>query len=109
MYSGAAFGVGIECPSSNLLFLRFVVLISDAHQFQLALAADRFLIQCLGFETGLDRIADAVMMLADHNDPPLHLLLGEDVLGAFRQKLDDWQSSIEEWEPVTRDVNFPPQ
>lgn len=55
------------------------------------------------------RIADAVLMLADHDDPPLHLLLGEDVLGAFRQKLDDWQSSIDEWEPVTRDVNFPPQ
>ena len=55
------------------------------------------------------RIADAVLMLADHDDPPLHLLLGHDVLGAFRQKLSDWNSSIDEWEAVTKDVNFPPE
>ena len=54
------------------------------------------------------RIADAVLMLANHDDPPLHLLLGHDVLGAFRQKLSDWNSSIDEWEAVTKDVNFPP-
>jgi len=52
------------------------------------------------------RIADAVLMLADHDDPPLHLLLGEDVLGAFREKLAAWQALLDEWEPVTRDVNF---
>ena len=55
------------------------------------------------------RIADAVLMLANHDDPPLHLLLGHDVLGAFRQKLSDWKSSIDEWETVTKDVNFPPE
>jgi NAD(P)-dependent dehydrogenase (short-subunit alcohol dehydrogenase family) len=55
------------------------------------------------------RIADAVLMLADHDDPPLHLLLGHDVLTAFRQKLSDWSSSIDEWEGVTKDVNFPPE
>ena len=55
------------------------------------------------------RIADAVLMLANHDDPPLHLLLGHDVLGAFRQKLSDWSSSIDEWETVTKDVNFPPE
>ena len=55
------------------------------------------------------RIADAVLMLANHDDPPLHLLLGHDVLGAFRQKLSDWNSSIDEWEAVTKDVNFPPE
>lgn len=55
------------------------------------------------------RIADAVLTLADLKDPPLHLLLGEDVLNAFRQKLEDWRSMIDEWEPVTRDVNFPSQ
>lgn len=53
------------------------------------------------------RIADAVLMLADHEDPPLHLLLGEDVLNAFRAKLADWQNLLDEWEAVTRDVNFP--
>jgi NAD(P)-dependent dehydrogenase (short-subunit alcohol dehydrogenase family) len=53
------------------------------------------------------RIADAVLMLAGHEDPPLHLLLGEDVLNAFREKLKDWQNLLDEWEGVTRDVNFP--
>ena len=53
------------------------------------------------------RIADAVLMLADHEDPPLHLLLGRDVLGAFREKLAAWQALLDEWEPVTKDVNFP--
>lgn len=55
------------------------------------------------------RIADAVLMLADHKNPPLHLLLGQDVLGAVRQKLSDFSSSIDEWEVVTKDVNFPPE
>ena len=55
------------------------------------------------------RIADAVLTLAGLDKPPLHLLLGEDVLNAFRQKLDDWQSNLDEWEEVTRDVNFPPE
>ena len=54
------------------------------------------------------RIADAVLMLADLESPPLHLLLGEDVLNAFRDKLGDWQKLLDEWEDVTRDVNFPP-
>lgn len=52
------------------------------------------------------RIADAVLTVADLAEPPLHLLLGRDVLGAFRQKLADWQASIDAWESVTRDVNF---
>lgn len=55
------------------------------------------------------RIADSVLMLADHKNPPLHLLLGQDVLGAVRQKLSDLSSSIDEWEAVTKDVNFPPE
>ncbi|NQX88221.1 MAG: SDR family NAD(P)-dependent oxidoreductase [Halioglobus sp.] len=53
------------------------------------------------------RIADAVMMLADLEAPPLHLLLGEDVLNAFRDKLCQWQMLLDEWEGVTKDVNFP--
>jgi len=53
------------------------------------------------------RIADAVLMVAERNDPPLHLLLGRDVLAAFRQKLADWQANLDAWEAVTVDVNFP--
>ncbi len=53
------------------------------------------------------RVADAVLMVTELEDPPLHLLLGHDVLQAFRQKLQDLSKSIEKWESVTRDVNFP--
>jgi len=53
------------------------------------------------------RIADAVLLVAEAEEPPLHLLLGRDVLAAFRQKLADWQTTIDTWESVTKDVNFP--
>ncbi len=52
------------------------------------------------------RVADAVVMVTELDDPPLHLLLGQDVLAAFRQKLADWSTSIDAWESVTQDVNF---
>ena len=55
------------------------------------------------------RVADAVLMVTELDDPPLHLLLGRDVLQAFRQKLADLSASIEQWESVTKDVNFPPE
>ena len=55
------------------------------------------------------RVADAVIMVTEIDDPPLHLLLGHDVLHAFRQKLADLSASIDEWESVTKDVNFPPE
>jgi NAD(P)-dependent dehydrogenase (short-subunit alcohol dehydrogenase family) len=54
------------------------------------------------------RVADAVLQIARDQDPPLHLLLGHDVLGAFRKKLKTLGESIEEWAPVSKDVNFPP-
>jgi NAD(P)-dependent dehydrogenase (short-subunit alcohol dehydrogenase family) len=53
------------------------------------------------------RVADAVMLVTELDNPPLHLLLGQDVLNAFRQKLEEWSASIDEWEAVTKDVNFP--
>lgn len=53
------------------------------------------------------RAADAVVMISELEDPPLHLLLGRDVLSAFRAKLGDLSSSIDKWEPVTKDVGFP--
>ena len=54
------------------------------------------------------RVADAVLQIARDQDPPLHLLLGQDVLGAFRKKLKTLGESIEQWAPVSKDVNFPP-
>lgn len=54
------------------------------------------------------KVAEAVVMLTTLADPPLRLLLGHDVLKAVREKLAAMTASIDEWEAVTLDVNFPP-
>ncbi len=53
------------------------------------------------------KVAEAVLMVARADDPPLRLLLGRDVLKAVRDRLATFSASIEEWAPVTKDVNFP--
>ncbi|BBZ21178.1 oxidoreductase [Mycolicibacterium gadium] len=53
------------------------------------------------------KVAEAVLMVTELDDPPLRLLLGRDVLKAVRDKLAAFSSSIDEWESVTKDVNFP--
>ena len=55
------------------------------------------------------RVADAVLMVSELEDPPLHLLLGHDVYQAYREKLRGLMESIEAWKPVTLDVGFPPE
>jgi NAD(P)-dependent dehydrogenase (short-subunit alcohol dehydrogenase family) len=55
------------------------------------------------------RVADAVLMVTELDDPPLHLLLGHDVYHAYREKLAGLMESVEEWKSVTLDVNFPPE
>jgi NAD(P)-dependent dehydrogenase (short-subunit alcohol dehydrogenase family) len=52
------------------------------------------------------RVADAVLMVSEHPDPPLHLLLGHDVYKAYREKLRGLMESVEEWKAITLDVNF---
>src|ERR1700749_787084 len=52
------------------------------------------------------KVAEAVLMVTELDDPPLRLLLGRDVLKAARAKRAAWASSIDEWETVTRNVNF---
>ena len=52
------------------------------------------------------KVAAAVLMVTELENPPLHLLLGLDVLAAFRQKLADLASSVDEWEATTKDVSF---
>jgi NAD(P)-dependent dehydrogenase (short-subunit alcohol dehydrogenase family) len=52
------------------------------------------------------RAADAILRIAEHPDPPMHLLLGNDVLDGFRARLSELSRSISEWEDVTRDVEF---
>ncbi len=46
-------------------------------------------------------------MVTTLDEPPLRLLLGRDVLKAMRDKLSALTASIDEWEAVTKDVNFP--
>lgn len=54
------------------------------------------------------KVAEAVLMVSTLDEPPLRLLLGRDVLKAVREKLAAFGASIDEWESVTKDVNFPP-
>lgn len=53
------------------------------------------------------KVAAAVLMVSELDEPPLRLLLGRDVLKAMREKIATLSASIDEWESVTRDVNFP--
>ena len=52
------------------------------------------------------RAADAVLMVGELEDPPLHLLLGRDVYAAYREKLDALQKSLEEWKAVSLDMDY---
>jgi NAD(P)-dependent dehydrogenase (short-subunit alcohol dehydrogenase family) len=53
------------------------------------------------------KVAAAVLKIVELDDPPLHLLLGNDVLTAFRQKLADLTAMVDAWEETTKDVGFP--
>ena len=46
-------------------------------------------------------------MVSTLDEPPLRLLLGRDVLKAVREKIAAMSASIDEWEAVTKNVNFP--
>ncbi|MCW2734450.1 MAG: short-chain dehydrogenase [Mycobacterium sp.] len=50
---------------------------------------------------------DVAGLAAGAQQPPLRLLLGRDVLKAVRDKLAALSASIDEWESVTKNVNFP--
>jgi len=54
------------------------------------------------------KLAAAVLQLVGLDDPPLRLLLGRDVLNAYREKTAEWSATVDEWEPVTTSVNFNP-
>jgi hypothetical protein len=74
-------------------------------------AARKALIRAAGSKFPGDprRVADAVLMVSDLEDPPLHLLLGHDVYKAYREKLSALLKSVEEWKATTLDINFPPE
>jgi NAD(P)-dependent dehydrogenase (short-subunit alcohol dehydrogenase family) len=52
------------------------------------------------------KLAAAVLQIVAMDDPPLRLLLGQDVLHAFREKTAAWTATVDEWEPVTVAMNF---
>ena len=52
------------------------------------------------------KLAGAVLQLVAMDNPPLRLLLGQDVLAAFREKVEAWSATVDEWEPVTVSMNF---
>jgi NAD(P)-dependent dehydrogenase (short-subunit alcohol dehydrogenase family) len=53
------------------------------------------------------KVAEAVLMVTTLDEPPLRLLLGRDVLAAVREKIAAMTASIDQWESVTKNVNFP--
>ena len=53
------------------------------------------------------KVAEAVLMVTTLDEPPLRLLLGRDVLAAVREKIAAMAASIDQWESVTKNVNFP--
>jgi len=53
------------------------------------------------------KVAEAVLMVTALDEPPLRLLLGRDVLAAVREKIAAMTASINQWESVTKNVNFP--
>lgn len=53
------------------------------------------------------RAADAIVDLAEHPDPPLHLLLGANAVGRARDKLKAFLASIDAWEKVSNATDFP--
>jgi len=77
----------------------------DAYE---AVAQRRALIQSFdGRQVGDPRrAAEAILLVAGLEDPPLRLLLGRDVYVAFRDKIAGLSASLDEWESVTLDVEF---
>jgi NAD(P)-dependent dehydrogenase (short-subunit alcohol dehydrogenase family) len=50
---------------------------------------------------------EAVIAVADSPQPPVHLILGNNALNRFRDKLSTLQKEIAAWEPVTTGADFP--
>ena len=53
------------------------------------------------------RVAEAILMAVDSEDPPLHLLLGADALHYAERQFDSIQAEIEKWKAVTLSTVFP--
>jgi NAD(P)-dependent dehydrogenase (short-subunit alcohol dehydrogenase family) len=52
------------------------------------------------------RAARAILKAVEANDPPMHLLLGNDALRLVRDKLNSLGKEIDTWEPITRSTEY---
>lgn len=52
------------------------------------------------------KVAEAVVMVSQLDDPPLQLLLGRDVYDAYRTKLRELKESVARWESVTLAIDI---
>ncbi len=52
------------------------------------------------------KAAEAIILVTEANEPPLHLLLGPDALRFVGEKLGALQSEILKWAPVSASTNF---
>jgi NAD(P)-dependent dehydrogenase (short-subunit alcohol dehydrogenase family) len=67
----------------------------------------RILQQHAGHERGDPaRAAQAILAIADHAQPPLRLMLGEDALGYFEHKRQQQAAEMEAWKTVTLSTDF---
>jgi NAD(P)-dependent dehydrogenase (short-subunit alcohol dehydrogenase family) len=55
------------------------------------------------------RAADAIIMVAQSDNPPLHLLLGRNGMVRAREKFTELLQSMDDWEQVTVSADFPAQ
>lgn len=53
------------------------------------------------------RAADAIIMVAQSPNPPLHLVLGKNAYERVREKFTDFLRSMDEWEKVTLSADYP--
>jgi NAD(P)-dependent dehydrogenase (short-subunit alcohol dehydrogenase family) len=50
---------------------------------------------------------EAIIAVADAPEPPVHLILGNNALNRFRDKLSTFQKEIAAWQTVTTGADFP--
>lgn len=73
----------------------------------LARQAGIILAEHAGHEPGdPDRVAAAILRLADHPDPPAHLVLGADALGYAEQRMARLRAEMAAWREVALGVGF---
>ncbi|HHP7229589.1 MAG TPA: oxidoreductase [Xenococcaceae cyanobacterium] len=53
-----------------------------------------------------DKAAQAMIKAVESDNPPLHLVLGEDALQGVRKKIESYQKELEAWEDVTLSTSF---